>query len=226
MLSSPCNVARCTETDTPWLSPFVCHRSAHPPVPLAAIGHYKSKTSMPWKPTHLCISMKTSRTFAVLFIALALSIYGTYRVWEINYFKNLIPSEIQINGTVLVDGETGGLEGCGVAIFRLDSATLEKIRANGIHALDEAKQSRKKKLLRDDYQTYTPWAETPYLETGDGMTLADRWLGGFVCSNIDTDLSNHIHSALKSTNSYYSTTHEAGLIVIPDLGLIVYSYFG
>ena len=170
--------------------------------------------------------MKNFRTLAILSAVLALGVYGAFRVWDTNYFKNLIPSEIEISDTVLVDGESGGLEGCGVAIFRLDSTTLVSIRANGIHALDEAKRSRKKKFLSDAYKEYSSWKETPYMETGDGMTLADRWLGGFVCANIDSDLSNRIHRALSSTKSYYATTHEAGLIVIPSLGLAVYSYYG
>ena len=170
--------------------------------------------------------MKNSRTLAVLFAVLALGTYGAFRVWDTNHFKNLIPSEIEIGDTVLVDGESGGLEGCGVAIFQLGSSTLVSLRANGIHALDGANRSREKRFLSDEYKEYSSWKETPYLETGDGMTLADRWLGGFVCANIDSDLSKRIHRALRSNKSYYATTHEAGLIVIPSLGLAVYSYYG
>ncbi len=170
--------------------------------------------------------MRYSPTLAVLFVVLALGTYGAFRFWNANHFKNLIPSEIAIGDTVLVDGETGGLEGCGVAIFRVGSATLVSLRANGIHALDQASRSRKKRFLSDEYKEYSPWKETPYLETGDGMTLADRWLGGFVCANIDSDLSKRIHQALRSNKSYYATAHEAGLIIIPSLGLAVYSYFG
>jgi hypothetical protein len=170
--------------------------------------------------------MTNSRTLIILFAVLVLGSYGAFQVWNTNYFKNLIPSEIGISHTVFIDGKSGGLEGCGVAIFRMDSATLNNIRANGSHALDGAKLSRKKKFLKNEYQGYTSWKETPYMETGDGMTLADRWLGGFVCASIDSDLSKSIHNALRSAKSYYATTHEAGLIVIPRLGLVVYSYFG
>lgn len=88
--------------------------------------------------------MRSSRTLAVFFIVLALGVYGAFRVWNTNHFKNLIPSEIEIDDTALVDGESGGLDGCGVAIFRVGSATLVSLRANGIHALDRAGQSRKK----------------------------------------------------------------------------------
>lgn len=168
----------------------------------------------------------STRTLIILFAVLIFGSYGAFQAWNTKYFKNLIPAEIGISHTVFIDGETGGLEGCGVAIFQMDSATLKNLRANGSQALDRAKQSRKKKFLKDEYQRYTSWKETPYMETGNGMTLADRWLGGFVCATIDSDLSKNIHNALRSAKTYYATTHEAGLIVIPRLGLVVYSYFG
>lgn len=167
-----------------------------------------------------------TRTLIILFAVLIFGSYGAFQAWNTKYFKNLIPAEIGISHTVFIDGETGGLEGCGVAIFQMDNATLNNLRANGSQALDRAKQSRKKKFLKDEYQRYTSWKETPYMETGNGMTLADRWLGGFVCATIDSDLSKNIHNALRSAKTYYATTHEAGLIVIPRLGLVVYSYFG
>ena len=151
--------------------------------------------------------------------------YGVFQEWIADGFKDRIPSELKISETLLVDGDMGGLGWWGVAIFRLQSDTLDKLRATGLQALAGARRSKNKNSISGEYQEYSPWRETPYIETGDGMTLEDRWLGGMVGANMKPELSKSIEKALRSGGSYYAKSNDSGLVVIPSLGLVAYIYF-
>jgi hypothetical protein len=160
---------------------------------------------------------------AVLAISIALGVYAKYRIREVTSFMGLIPASLEIQRTVIIDGKTGFIEGCGAAVFELSPATLRQIQLRGLAALKDAHQARD---YGDELHRYSQWKETPYIETGDGMSLVDRWLAGRSCAKFDLAVDRGIETALKSPGSYYATIHEAGLIVIPKLKLVVYSYFG
>lgn len=151
--------------------------------------------------------------------------YGVFQEWIADDFKDRIPSELKISETLLVDGDMGGLGWWGVAIFRLQGDTLGKLRTTGLQALAGARRSRNPGSINGKYKEYSPWRETPYIETGDGMTLADRWLGGMVGSNMKPELSKGIENALRTDGSYYAKSNDSGLIVIPSLGIVAYIYF-
>lgn len=83
-----------------------------------------------------------------------------------------MPSEVGIADVVLIDGQSGFREGCGVAIFELTAAANARIQASGIRGLNV-----------DGATSPNPiWHETPYIETGDGLTLEDRWTVGLLGS--------------------------------------------
>lgn len=167
--------------------------------------------------------MKLFRIVLVAVISIAFAAYAAYRSWEVAWYEGMIPASLEIERTVMIDGRTGFIEGCGIAVFQLSPTTVDRIRPAGLAGLETARQARDHS---DELHTYSQWRETPYAETGDGMTLVDRWLVGRTCAKIDPSLDRSIDTALKSPGSYYATIHEAGLIVIPSLGLAVFSYFG
>ena len=152
--------------------------------------------------------------------------YVEFRVWIADGFKDRIPIELKIDETVLVDGDMGGLGWCGVAIFKLQSDTLNNVRNIGLPAFSEASRSRNKNRISGDYQQYSLWRETPYIETGDGLTLQDRWLGGMVCAkNMTSQLKKSFYKALASNGSYYAKSNDSGLVVIPSLEIVAFIYF-
>jgi hypothetical protein len=168
--------------------------------------------------------MKLSRIVPVVLVAFVAMAYIGFRVWETSWYKGMVPAAIAIKSTVLIDGQSGIREGCGVAIFKLSDSTLARIRSSGLAAVAEAHEAREHPGAY--YFTFGEWQETPYVSTGDGLTRKDRWLSGLGCADMDEGLRQNIDKATRSRGSFYATREEAGLIVIPALGLVVLSYEG
>jgi hypothetical protein len=162
------------------------------------------------------------KTVAV-FLVVVLVVYTIYSYFESRWYERLIPADLEISDVVLINGESGFREGCGAAIFSLNPETTKRIAFDGLNALKNARQARGH---NDAYHSYSIWQKTPYVETGDGMTLADRWLTGLGCAGIKGELGKQIYKALRREGSFFATTDEGGLIIIPSFGLAVFSYHG
>lgn len=144
-------------------------------------------------------------TILVLFLAVTYAVYVHCRD---DYYRKLLQVELEVGDAVLIDGEWGFLEGCGVAVFELSPQTRSQLRTKGTTALRGV------------------WLETPYVETGDGMTLEDRWLVGLTCAKMSHKLSITINQALTQPGSFISKRPEAAIIVIPTAGIVALVYFG
>ena len=115
-------------------------------------------------------------------------------------------------------------ESCGGALFRLSQTTLDAIADQGLAFFDNARQGRGYKQGRDrnwSYYHYQPWQETPAAPdwTSEGM-----WIG-LHCLQLG-DLAIEIRDAARMPGSYYTTKSEAELLVVPALGLAVFTFFG
>lgn len=163
------------------------------------------------------------RYVASVAAALVVAGYAGWTHWETRWYMGMVPAGIGLSGTVEIDGQSGLTEGCGAAVFRLSEATVTSLNARGIDALAGARQAR---AHDGAHHAYSEWRSTPHVQTGDGLTLADRWLAGMGCASLPKDLGAGIRQALKTRGAFYATTREAGLIVIPSLGVAVFSYFG
>lgn len=154
---------------------------------------------------------------------LAAAGYFAFSSWESRWYLGMIPEDIETGDVVTIGGQSGFREGCGAAVFNLSPRAIEKIKADGIATLTNARQARSH---TDSYHSYSNWKQTPHIVTGDGLTLADRWLNGLGCAELPMRQSRDIQQALDSSGSFYATTSEAGLIVIPELGIVIFSYEG
>ncbi len=109
------------------------------------------------------------------------------------------------------------------AIFQLDDATRNEIDRKGLPFFDDARQGRGHPpgSHRQSYCKYEPWQETP---------VPQKWIrgswSGLSCMELPQELSRAIVEAAKQPGSYFTTKREAELLVIPSLGLIVFTYFG
>lgn len=79
--------------------------------------------------------MKLSRIVPVVLVAFVAMAYAGFRVWETSWYKGLIPAALEVDGTVLIDGQSGIREGCGVAILKLTDPALARIRSSGLAAV-------------------------------------------------------------------------------------------
>lgn len=149
--------------------------------------------------------------------------YVAFRSSERSWYEGLLPRGLNVEAMVALGTQGGFREGCGAVVFKLDSATTGAVRRDGLAALSIARQARAES---DPYFSYDEWNQTPYVETGDGLTLKDRWLNGLSCAALDPNLAKIISRALDSEGSFYSRGRESGLVVLPTEGLIVLSFEG
>ncbi len=167
--------------------------------------------------------MKANRKAYLAIAVLFFIVYFAYvglRALEAHWYEGFLPETITTERTLFVGGSSGLLEGCGVAIYKIDPSTLNNIRTNGIVALKQARKSKRHE------REYVNWSETPYIEPTE--RLRNPWLGGMneSCTVIPSELIDGINRALHSPGSFYTTTHESGVIVIPSTGLVVLSHNG
>lgn len=134
-----------------------------------------------------------------------------------------MPPEVGIGDVVLIDGKSGFREGCGVAIFELTPAASARLQASGIRALKAGGLTSSHRLIKDKGSI---WHETPYVETGDGLTLEDRWVVGLSCARMSRELSSTIARAMAQPGSFYTKLYEAAVLVIPADGIAVFVYYG
>lgn len=159
---------------------------------------------------------------AVLLVGIS-TIYFAFVRWQTNWYLGLVPASLQITEIVVMGGDSDVREGCGAVVFRLPQHVIARINSIGLLALAEAREARDHR--NEHFFTFGEWKETPYVITGEGTTLRDRWLLGFECAKLDKKFDG-IQYALSRGGSFYATSSESALIVIPELGLAVLSYFG
>lgn len=156
-------------------------------------------------------------------VLLSCAPYMGYKRWESNWYRSLIPSEIEVGNAVLIDGESGFLEGCGVAIFEITPQMRERMRLQGAATLNGTLAPKTQVRTTRDTRM---WVETPYVETGDGMTLEDSWQTGLSCVKTNRDLVRVITAALRQPGSFVKKLHEAAVVVVPASGVAALVYFG
>jgi hypothetical protein len=106
---------------------------------------------------------------------------------------------------------------CGLAIFKISDPTVSRINSERLKFFENATKARI--LHKHEYNHYSAWSETPVPE---GWYNEGSW---FYCG--EHELLGNIITAGKKTGSYYSASvnGETKFIVVPSLGVIVYSYF-
>lgn len=168
------------------------------------------------------------KAIAILFIFSIGSCYGLYWSYSQNFSKELLPEKIEVTGFALFKEDFGLREGCGVKVFELSKHTLDKINQQGLAFFKNATKARgydPKKHRYNKYYSYEQWQETPVQESKENRNF---W-AGLSCAKrlgLEKSLSKKIASAASTKGSYYTGHYEGQLVVIPSLGLVVFSYMG
>lgn len=147
-----------------------------------------------------------------------LCLYLTFKLFERAHFIDALPAAIEPAGVVLISGESGFREGCGVAVFRLSGDSRDALAANGLAALAGAQQARG---YTDAYYSYAAWQGTPVPEAYS----SEGW-PPLSCAAASDELERRILLAMQRPGGFYTHKHEALLLVLPEEGLIVFGYFG
>jgi hypothetical protein len=150
---------------------------------------------------------ETAAVVAILATAIAapVALYQYYKHWEAGHYRALIPGDVAVGDAVFIGSQSGFREGCGTAVFAL---------APGAAPFDAR------------HAAATGWTETPYVLTGDGLTLQDRWQVGLGCAGMGNELAGQIRDALNKPGSYVKRGAEDALIVMPHLNLVALVYDG
>lgn len=168
------------------------------------------------------------RVFLLIFIVGVMSFYGLYWFYNQNFSKALLPKKIEVSGFALIKEEFLITEGCGIKVFDLSKSTLDQINQQGLAFFEDATQARgydPDKHRYNHYYSYTTWQETPIQESQKNKNF---WVG-LSCAkglNLDESLYAKIKAAASTKGSYYTGHIEGQLIVIPSLGIVVFSYMG
>ncbi|MBC6430601.1 hypothetical protein FM036_07070 [Nostoc sp. HG1] len=159
------------------------------------------------------------KKFVKIIASIIITVYVACSVFKYYWYSGFIPAKIEITYAIHIGGKSGLREGCGAAIFRLSDATADAISRKSLDFFNDAIYSRKSK---DRYYTYSSWKETP---VPNSWTSEGTW-PGLGCSVASRSLLSQILLAASKKGSYYSSKHEAEILVIPSFKLVVFSYFG
>ena len=164
-------------------------------------------------PAILSRSLLAITWISILFVA---PIQGCEHL-QVKSYEKAIPSPLQFTELTYHDEQSGLLEGCGVAIFKLSPRTLASINQHGLAFLASATVGRD----GSEYHHYETWQRTP--PTDSSRT---RILRGSPCINRPPDILRIIGNASYQPGSFFTTGREQDLVIVPSLGVLVFSYDG
>jgi hypothetical protein len=155
-------------------------------------------------------------------IAAALvALYCAAGLFEWYWYLSMLPARIGTSYPIHISGQSDFREGCGIAVFRLDRATTQRIQAQGIGFLNTARQSRK---WQDAYHTLQEWKPTPHPRDRESDKTILTY--GLACSDASSSLSSRLDHAVRAPGSFYAFGPEKVIVVLPSQRLVVLSWFG
>lgn len=136
---------------------------------------------------------------------------------QINMYVNAIPPQLEIAELTYHDEQNDLREGCGVAIFSLAPRTVSRVKEEGLAFLGTASLGRSQRA----YHRYEAWQPTPAPEPPP-----PRLLRGAHCASPPPATWEAIEAATHQPGSFYTTGPEHDLVLIPSLGILVFSFNG
>ena len=160
------------------------------------------------------VALRVASAACALALAVLLPIKGCNH-WQVELYRKAIPPQFELLEVVHHDEVGGVREGCGFAIFRLSDANLVRIRSQGLAYFETASLGKDGR----PHHQYQPWKATPAAE--------QDWLfRGQNCAGESPELLEQALRAAENEGAFFTTGHEQDLVVVPSLGLLIYSYNG
>jgi hypothetical protein len=169
---------------------------------------------------------------ALAFIVLAFKAY--YYAAETHFYHGMIPSKIETDGRYYIDTKDFELtdllrgESCGIAVFELSEETIEQIKSQGLAFFADAREGVGERWLggKDAISEYKEWKQTPVPEKflSDGLGPA---FGSSCSKEPSKGWYLKILNALKQPESFYTHNQRgSGLLVIPQMKIIIFTFYG
>lgn len=155
--------------------------------------------------------------FLIIIVTSIALLLWLFEKWQFNHWAKAIPSNFEISKNIDVGAEYGLFSGCGFAVFELSTNTINKIKMYGIKTLND---SRKSELI-----DYSEWESTPDLMQVDENKMPSPWQMGMSCGlpSMNETLYYKIQDALEEPDSFYTLASDTGIILIPELKIIIIS---
>ena len=154
---------------------------------------------------------------------LIVSGYTAFTFWENDFYLKALPSHLGVQEILKKQSEGSFRESCGGVIFQLSKSTISAINKEGVTFLNRDLYGRGYQEKNDReraYYTYNKWTKTP-------IKLTDGLSPGMHCLlKDDKDMAKKVRFAAQHEGSFYTVKSEAELLLIPELGLLFYAYFG
>lgn len=138
---------------------------------------------------------------------------------QVELYKDSIPLQLELDHLVYHDEESDLRESCGVAVFKLSEKTLSQVNEQSLAFLATATLGRD----GDNYHQYDAWRATP--EPGISMRESKLLRGGH-CIDNPPAIWGEIEKATYEGSAYFTTGSEQDLVIVPRLGVIVFSHNG
>ncbi|CAN7549352.1 hypothetical protein DBR23_23605 [Acidovorax sp. HMWF018] len=160
------------------------------------------------------VALRLTSLACALLVLILLPVKGCSHM-QVELYRQAIPPQFELVEALHHDEIVGFREGCGYAIFRLSEDNLARIRRQGLAYFDAAQLGRDGK----PYHQYQPWQAT--------LTDAhDQLFRGQSCAGEPPELLEQAQRAVGKEGAFFTTGHEQDLVVVPELGLLIYSYNG
>lgn len=160
-------------------------------------------------------SFATLRRRCLLAASCALCAYAGLLLLAVGHWHNegVIREVTRRLPPVLQDSEVMEIsetDDCLAVIFRMTEIGLGQLRVGGMQAATAT--------------GFSPWHETPMQEPGGSLHRAWKNGSGLFCAALEPSLKATILAAMNRPGSYYATRGRAAVIVMPQLGWVVYSF--
>ncbi len=160
---------------------------------------------------------------AVLFAIVAL-IWSSCERYTFKHYRRYVPAPIEITSVVTVLRDRSALtaiadrEACGGAVLRLHKKTIAAIQQQGLAFFDNARVPATHQ--RPPYKAWKPTPVPPF------WAAAGRTRSSFECMG-NSSWTRSILKASQRPGGFYASMekdHPAELLVLPDLGIVLFTY--
>ena len=160
------------------------------------------------------VALRLTSWACALLVLILLPMKGCSHM-QMELYRQAIPPQFELVEVLHHDEIVGFREGCGYAIFRLSEDSLVRIRRQGMAYFAAAQLGRDGK----PYHQYQPWQATPTNEH-------EQLFRGQSCAGEASEVLEQAQRAAGREGAFFTTGHEQDLVVVPALGLLIYSYNG
>lgn len=157
-----------------------------------------------------------AKTF-IGFGAAVASIWLLLWLWGDQHYRRALPEDVPVLG--MVSATNGFRCGGGGAIFAMTPGAGARIRRDGVAALGKPGVGRGYRFhaRKAVYYDWSSWKPTPVGFSSDGV-----W-PGLAC--LESPLQTQIIAALEQPGAWVSGSRAGQLTVIPDLNIVVFTFF-